>query len=64
MPICRDPRFDQGTIFHTFAAQFLRGGGFIEDYAAEADNYWSPAPAIYRASRVMRIELWKGDHRG
>eukprot|EP00965_Chrysotila_dentata_P131761 4356668-Pleurochrysis_carterae.AAC.1 len=63
-PVSLDPRYDQDTIFLTFAAQCLRRGGFIEEYTAEADNYWSPAPRIYHSSRVMWIELWKGDHRG
>eukprot|EP00965_Chrysotila_dentata_P002189 72066-Pleurochrysis_carterae.AAC.1 len=63
-PVSIDLRYNQDTIFLTFAAQFLRKGGFIEEYAAKADNYWSPAPRIYHSSQVMWIDLWKGDHRG
>eukprot|EP00965_Chrysotila_dentata_P099787 3297702-Pleurochrysis_carterae.AAC.1 len=64
VPVMRDRRFERDTIFLTFAAQFLQGGEFIEDYAANADSYWSPPPTAYRSTRVMWIELWKGDLRG
>eukprot|EP00965_Chrysotila_dentata_P065989 2185210-Pleurochrysis_carterae.AAC.1 len=60
----RDHRYEHDTIYLTLAAQFLPKGELIEDYAASADNYWSPPPGIHRSNRVIWIELWKGDLRG
>eukprot|EP00965_Chrysotila_dentata_P182523 6027051-Pleurochrysis_carterae.AAC.1 len=62
--VARNPRYDQDTIFLTFAMRFLPGGEYVAEYAASADNYYSTPPSIYHSSRVLWIEIWKDDHRG
>eukprot|EP00965_Chrysotila_dentata_P022704 752221-Pleurochrysis_carterae.AAC.1 len=62
--VARDPRYDQNTIFITFAMRFLPGNDYVADYTANAENYWSTPLSIYHSSQVMWIEIWKDDHRG
>eukprot|EP00965_Chrysotila_dentata_P038577 1281179-Pleurochrysis_carterae.AAC.1 len=62
--VARDPRYNQDTIFVTFAMRFLTGDEYIADYTANAENYWSTSPSIYHLTEVMWIEIWKDDHRG
>eukprot|EP00965_Chrysotila_dentata_P054637 1813944-Pleurochrysis_carterae.AAC.1 len=62
--VARDPRYDQDTIFLTFAIRFLPRGEDIEEYAANSGRYYSTPPSIYQSTKVLWIEIWKDDHRG
>eukprot|EP00965_Chrysotila_dentata_P058675 1947270-Pleurochrysis_carterae.AAC.1 len=60
--MARDPRYDQNTIFATFALGFFPRGEDLSEYAANAPNYWSTPPSIYHSTQAMWIIIWKDDY--
>eukprot|EP00965_Chrysotila_dentata_P249259 6208808-Pleurochrysis_carterae.AAC.1 len=50
--VALEPRFDQDTIFSTFAARLLLGGEDVVDYAANKGYYYTPQPPPIYTTRT------------